>query len=714
MPGSEAIIEVRGTRDNVRPTGQTGQEVVSETGIRAAISSVVQDLIPNYFVTNLAGFIGAYADIRANYPGGNIYITGDIIMVDDISLDLRSINITGMGANWRFYNGSDLNPARVYFLEITDGSPIFEGINFWGTNGASGLLMQNGTTRRCFKINPSNPSISKFITFRDCIFSDIVGGTPQEVMQITGAMATNAGLNLNFEGCKVASHGTRMALTGFRILYSSSANSGLISVNIRNQRPSQEWHDSLYYQINSANSNVVNFTFNSDETAWIDSNSSLSIITRTNSIQQALPHGASVDTSNTYVLVSAISGPNNITRLTLAQLNSAGGGLTSIGLNMPTSMFNVVGSPLLSNGNIGVELRVQPNSTVLIAPIGASGVPTFRRLDAVDIPALPYDKYDYFVGGISGSTQLIRGVNWSAGSSCKGLSFLAGANVSISQSMDAEGALRLTINAAAPGVGTVTSVGLAAPTTLFNSVTGTPVTGNGTLGLSLKTQPKGTVFASDGAAPFFRSLVSSDIPNLSLLYDNYKSFKAGTPGQMRDIIGSNGAYILGTNYKGITFVGGNGIDVSAGSGEDGTLTIDITNNATVPIDNTIEQLALTTDKAVPGSMWTGVLQMSLRAAGKYSISATIVCTKSSTTLSTIAARISVGGVVIGSVEMIAALNSNSQTLSITGIHNQAFASGRDVYVNLEFYSDLPGWISRANTLLTNQPLATKMAITKIT
>lgn len=79
-----------------------------------------------------------------------------------------------------------------------------------------------------------------------------------------------------------------------------------------------------------------------------------------------------------------------------------------------------------------------------------------------------------------------------------------------------------------PGVGTVSSVSLTAPSIL--SVSGSPITTSGTLGLTLATQTANTVFAgptSGGAAtPTFRVLVAADIPALSGYGD---VFKVGTP-----------------------------------------------------------------------------------------------------------------------------------------------------------------------------------------
>jgi len=69
------------------------------------------------------------------------------------------------------------------------------------------------------------------------------------------------------------------------------------------------------------------------------------------------------------------------------------------------------------------------------------------------------------------------------------------------------------------GAGTLTSVALTVPGIL--SVAGSPITGAGTLAVSLVTQVANTVFAgptSGGAtAPAFRALVASDIPALSYL-----------------------------------------------------------------------------------------------------------------------------------------------------------------------------------------------------
>jgi len=87
-----------------------------------------------------------------------------------------------------------------------------------------------------------------------------------------------------------------------------------------------------------------------------------------------------------------------------------------------------------------------------------------------------------------------------------------------------------TIKWIAPGSlggGTVTSVALDLPNTLFD-ITGSPVTGSGTLTGTFKAQTANTVFASNGAsAPSFRLLVPGDIPTLDATKISTGTFAIG-------------------------------------------------------------------------------------------------------------------------------------------------------------------------------------------
>jgi hypothetical protein len=137
--------------------------------------------------------------------------------------------------------------------------------------------------------------------------------------------------------------------------------------------------------------------------------------------------------------------------LVAADLPAGTGTVTSVGLSSPGILYSVTGSPVTGSGTLALNLISQTANTFLAAPNGSAGNPSFRAIVAADLPA---------------------------------------------------------------GTGTVTSVGLSAPGAIY-TVTGSPVTGSGTLALSLISQTANTVFAApNGSAgtPSFRALVTADLP----------------------------------------------------------------------------------------------------------------------------------------------------------------------------------------------------------
>lgn len=67
--------------------------------------------------------------------------------------------------------------------------------------------------------------------------------------------------------------------------------------------------------------------------------------------------------------------------------NGTGGGVSSVALTMP-NFFTVTGSPITSSGTLAVTALSQAQNTLLAAPSGAAGTPTFRLLTASDVPTL--------------------------------------------------------------------------------------------------------------------------------------------------------------------------------------------------------------------------------------------------------------------------------------------------------------------------------------
>lgn len=588
MPGSEELVELRGMRDTVRPAGQTGDLAVSETGIRQAISAVNQDLIPNYFVTSLTEFVAAYNDIRASYPGGNIYITGDIIMTSDLTLDMTGINVHGLGCIWRFYNGTALNPSTVYKIIITAGSPSFTGINFYGSNGSASLQLQNGTTRQVFTLNPSSTKPSNYLTFRDCQFSDIICGTPDDVIHIDGPVEANASFNITFDGCRVSTHGTTAAYTGFNIIYRSGSASGRIHVYVRNQIPSDESYSSLKYRLREFISHTVTYVFNSDETAWIGSGSDLGVIERSNNILQALPAPASFLPADSYLLM-ATGVEKNIVRVPASEFVGGSGGLGSVGIAMP-NIFSVSNSPLTSDGVIKVGFNNQTKNKVLASPVNQTGKPSFRALDRADIPALPYD--------------------------------------------------------------------------------------------------------------------------------DYASFQAGLVNDLKNIVGVNGNYSIGTRYKGISFEAGQGISIGTDSPTDQTLKITISalDSSGGGIDNTLLNSFLVADQAVSANIWTDIVEIEIREDGEYLINFQLTALKSTTGTSVIAARIIEGSDELGSAEQTV-LTTLAPRASLAGhgyISFKGIIGGRYPTIKLQMWASTTGWSAVRTTPSSNSERATQLTTVKLT
>jgi hypothetical protein len=82
-----------------------------------------------------------------------------------------------------------------------------------------------------------------------------------------------------------------------------------------------------------------------------------------------LSHGAIA--AGTGIAINTVSGVSTI--------SSSGGSVTSVGLSLP-SIFTVSGTPVTSTGTLTASLTSQGVNTVLAAPSGAAGTPTFRTI----------------------------------------------------------------------------------------------------------------------------------------------------------------------------------------------------------------------------------------------------------------------------------------------------------------------------------------------
>ena len=172
------------------------------------------------------------------------------------------------------------------------------------------------------------------------------------------------------------------------------------------------------------------------------------------------------------------------------QAPAGAGTVTSVALTTP-AWLTVGGSPITASGTLAVTATGgQTANQFLATPNGTTGAVGLRSIVAADLPAVS------LTSGVGGILPVANG---GTGTSTPGL--VAGTNVTISGTWPNQ-----TINSSG-GAGGVTSVAMTVPGGF--SVTGSPITGSGTLALT--TALSGVI---KGTGSAFTTAASSDIRGL--------------------------------------------------------------------------------------------------------------------------------------------------------------------------------------------------------
>jgi len=228
---------------------------------------------------------------------------------------------------------------------------------------------------------------------------------------------------------------------------------------------------------------------------------------------------------NNAIIISKIGGQGSDTRFVTS--GSSGEDYNAVLQSLGTAATKDVG---LSPGNvpiIGSDGFLDPS----IIPGGGGGDNKYVRYDintqGLDDTQKANARTNIGAGNISGSIATSNYVVTTNGNnSIKSSSYI------IAQSAHWDSTSDITLATmkgvadyvSTQGYGTVTSVGLDLPTTVFN-ITVSPITTSGTLTATLKTQNANLVFAGpvsgNAAAPTFRALQSADIPDLKSIYVPY-------------------------------------------------------------------------------------------------------------------------------------------------------------------------------------------------
>lgn len=200
---------------------------------------------------------------------------------------------------------------------------------------------------------------------------------------------------------------------------------------------------------------------------------------------------------------------------------SGSGAVSSVGLSAP-SVFSVTGTPVTSSGTLALSFAPgQTANQFLATTSGTIGPLGLRSIVTADLPQIPLST------GVTGALGAINGGSGTNGS-LSGLVKANGTNAyTAAVSSDITNLWSGTCSSAtflrgdgscqAPsGGGSVTSVGLTAPSVF--TVTGSPVTGASSLGLSFATGQATNQVLSTGSAGTLalRSLVAADLPSISL------------------------------------------------------------------------------------------------------------------------------------------------------------------------------------------------------
>jgi len=201
-----------------------------------------------------------------------------------------------------------------------------------------------------------------------------------------------------------------------------------------------------------------------------------------------------------------------------ASVSGGGGGtVTSVDSTTPASLFTVSGNPITLSGTLAYALTQAASAKVWAGPSsGANANPTYRSLLATDLPTIPFTQISGTVPVGQGGTNLtatpINGqLPIGNGTGYTLANITPGTGIQV-----ANGSGTITVSATGALGGTVTSVAQSVPASLL-SISGSPITGAGTLTIGLTNAASGQFWAGpiSGAAttPAYRSILVSDLPS---------------------------------------------------------------------------------------------------------------------------------------------------------------------------------------------------------
>lgn len=459
----------------------------------ASAASTYQTLSGMSSYLTSAGAAGLYLPLAGGtltgdltFSGSNRRIIGDFTSTTRLFVQTNSVNGntvfgllpngTSVNSQFHVWGASDITNAPIGAFTINSGAVQIQS-SAAGTGTILPFRLLIGSTET-FRVTTG--------TYNFLIGANTDDGVNK--LQVTGSVGITANLNFSGTGNRITGDFSNATVANRTAFQSSTANGNTL-VNVIPNGTSTVSRWGAFNGSNPANASVVSIGITA---------TAAEIVSTFNGTGTALPldfyvggsKQLSIDTAGAATFTSTVtlgSNPSsNTSQLNLGGYNSVGG----VGYHGFLAVKNTYASAtnpnkwFRLNSAGGIEIINNAYSATIFS-LSDAGVLSSVTMDASVINTGTVATARLGSGTANSTTYLRGDGTW----------------------------------AAVTSGGSVTSVGLSLPA-MF-TVTGSPVTGSGTLAASLANQSANLVFAgpSSGAAatPTFRSLVAADIPSLSYL-----------------------------------------------------------------------------------------------------------------------------------------------------------------------------------------------------
>lgn len=259
------------TFDGSFNSGTLSTLTVNDNYLLSFIYGEQSETISNYFCTSWTEVKAAVALCNAA-NGGNIYMSGDIILTESVSWDLTNITFIGSSnCRWRVLNQdyiSDGSTSKT--VTATAGNINFKDVQFRGSGGgANNQEFSLYTSRPLFIITSGDSDV----ILKNCPLIDMIGGVAgNNIIEYT-SLTSGTVSEINIDGCRAVSSNnayTPFLMEGLTVKTLSQSGTLVVSVinqKIANYRSGLNGTDMKYSSdLNDPTSSV----FNTDGTAYGD------------------------------------------------------------------------------------------------------------------------------------------------------------------------------------------------------------------------------------------------------------------------------------------------------------------------------------------------------------------------------------------------------------------------------------------------------------